>query len=317
MVLKILLVITILLQIIAATIAIRMTKKTKYNSAWILFAIALTLMVARLIAEFINMVGRDLVLPKDFMVWVSVITSLCFVVGLFYVRKIIYYISQIEEKRRLTQKRILNTIISTEEKERRRFSKDLHDGLGPLLSSAKLSISALKSNNRSSGQEAILENATFVIEEAIKSLKEISNNLSPHILNNFGIARALSAFINSLSLPGGLKINFTTGIKGTRYSANLEAIVYRTVCELVNNAIKHSSATLVTITIEDNNGQLSIVVSDNGKGFDTEDIETGTKQGMGLYNISSRITSIKGDIDIKSIEGIGTTVKIKINEFSD
>lgn len=317
MILKILLVITIILQIAAAGIAIKMTKVTKFNSAWILFAIALTLMVARLIAEFVNMIGGYIMLPKDFMVWIGVITSLCFVIGLFYVRKIIYYISQIEEKRRLTQKRILNTIITTEEKERRRFSKDLHDGLGPLLSSVKLSVSALKNNEHSPSQDAILQNANYVIEEAIKSLKEISNNLSPHILNNFGISRAINTYINSLSLPPTLKINFESTIKGKRYSANLEAIIYRTVCELVNNAIKHALPTLITISISEFTSELFVQVSDNGRGFDAENIEHDSKQGMGLYNVSSRISSLKGDMNIDSIKGMGTTVKIRINEFSD
>ena len=87
MVLKILLIITIILQIFAAFIAIRMTKVTKFNSAWILLTIALSLMVVQQLAEFINNVGE--VLPKDFMVWVGVITSLCFAIGVFYIRKII------------------------------------------------------------------------------------------------------------------------------------------------------------------------------------------------------------------------------------
>lgn len=314
MVLKILLIIAILLQIIAAGLAIRMTKVTKFNSAWILFAVALTLMVGRLVIELVALVGQEISLPKDIFAWIGVSTSLCFVVALFYVRKIIYYISHMQEMQRISQKRILNTIISTEEKERRRFSKDLHDGLGPLLSSAKLSVSALKRGEHSPQQGEILDNATYVIEEAIKSIKEISNNLSPHILNNFGVARAVSNFINSISLTQGMKINFENNIKGQRYGSNIEAIIYRTICELVNNGIKHSNATLIEIDVHECNGDINITVSDNGDGFDVDGTELESRQGMGLYNISSRITSLKGSMEIISEINLGTTVKIVINE---
>lgn len=313
MVLKILLVVTIILQIIAALIAMRMTKVTKFNSAWILFAIALTLMVVQLLSEFINNLGRDLVLPRDFMVWVGVVTSLCFAVGLFYVRKIIYYIASVEQKRRLTEKRILNTIISTEEKERRRFSKDLHDGMGPLLSSVKMSVSALSKMELDDSKREIIQNADYVIEEAIKSLKEISNNLSPHILNNFGVSRAVSNFINKLTLPSYLKINFQTNLKSTRFSNNIEAILYRVVCELVNNAIKYADPTQINISIMLEGTDISLSVSDNGKGFDVERYESHHNGGMGLSNISSRISSLKGTMDIKSVIDKGTTVAITIN----
>lgn len=317
MVLKILLIIAIILQLFAASLATKMTKVTKFNSAWILFAATLTLMALQMVAEFINMAGGKIVLPKDFMVWVSVITSICCVTAIFFTRKIIYYISQIEENKRLTQKRILNTIISTEEKERRRFSKDLHDGLGPILSSIKLSISALKRSEQYTGQNAILENTTISIEEAIKSLKEISNNLSPHILNNFGIYRAVNNFVNMLSLPSNLKVKLLGNISTQRFSQNTEAIVYRTVCELVNNAIKHANATQITIDITVEKESLNITVSDNGKGFDVELYEQDSKQGMGLYNISSRVTSLKGEMTIESIKSLGTTVKIKLDEFTE
>ncbi|MFI3268664.1 MAG: sensor histidine kinase, partial [Rikenellaceae bacterium] len=131
MILKILLVIAIVIQLFAVALAVKMTKVTKFNSAWILFAVTLTFMAVQLVAEFINVLWGEVLIEADVMVWIRVFTSLSCVVALFFTRKIIYYISQIEANRRLTQKRILNTIISTEEKERRRFSKDLHDGLGP------------------------------------------------------------------------------------------------------------------------------------------------------------------------------------------
>ncbi|MDE7356380.1 MAG: sensor histidine kinase [Rikenellaceae bacterium] len=311
MVLKILLVITMLLQMVAVGMAIRMTKVTKFNSSWILFAIALTLMLFQLVFGFLNMFELEFRLPKDLFVWVSVMTTLCFVVAIFYVRKLIYYIAQMDANRRLTEKRILNTIISTEEKERIRFSKDLHDGLGPLLSSVKLSVSALSKMEPDDSKREIIRNADYAIEEAIKSLKEISNNISPHILNNFGVSRAVTNFINKLTLPPYLKINFQTNIKGQRFSSNIEAILYRVICELVNNAIKHAdpSSVDVVLTLEDKEN-IQLTVSDNGCGFDPE---ADRSRGMGLSNIGSRISSLKGDMTIDSSPGSGTRVAIRIS----
>lgn len=124
--------------------------------------------------------------------------SLCFAVGILIVNKLLNYIARTESQRRISERRILNTVLRTEEKERRRFSKDLHDGLGPLLSSAKMSVSALSTSDMSAQNQEILRNVTYVVDEAIRSLREVSANLSPHLLDNFGLARAVSNFINKL-----------------------------------------------------------------------------------------------------------------------
>ncbi len=267
MVLKILLIITVLLQMVAVGLAVRMTRMTKFNSSWILFAVALTLMLASQVFDFIDILGIGTALPKDVSVWIGVIISLCFVVAIFYVRKLVYYISKMDHNRRLTEKRILNTIISTEEKERIRFSKDLHDGLGPLLSSVKLSVSALSKMEPDDSKREIIRNADYAIEEAIKSLKEISNNISPHILNNFGVVRAVTNFINKLTLPTYLHINFDTDLRGRRFTSNIEAILYRVICELVNNAIKHADPSRIDIVLKlEDKDNIRLTVSDDGCG---------------------------------------------------
>ncbi len=311
MVLKVLLIITVLLQMVAVVLAVRMTRMTKFNSSWILFAVALTLMLASQVFDFIDILGIGVALPKEISVWIGVIVSLCFVVAIFYVRKLIYYIAQMDANRRLTEKRILNTIISTEEKERIRFSKDLHDGLGPLLSSVKLSVSALSKMEPDDSRREIIHNADYAIEEAIKSLKEISNNISPHILNNFGVVRAVTNFINKLTLPAYLKINFDTDLRGRRFTSNIEAILYRVICELVNNAIKHADPSRIDISLKlEDKDNIRLTVVDDGCGFVPDD---DNRRGMGLSNISSRISSLKGDMKIDSSPGKGTCVSICIS----
>lgn len=315
MVLQILLIISIILQLLAAVTAIRLTRVTKYNFSWILFTIALTTMSIIRCGEYIQIVGdKELHLPTDFFVWMGVGTSLCFAVGVFYVKKIFNYIDKLDFQRRLTEKRILNTVLRTEEKERLRFSKELHDGLGPLLSSAKMSLSALSRSELSSENKDIIQNTTYVIEEAIRSLREISNNLSPHILKDFGLARGVSNFINKSLAINPIKINFSTNLKAERFDTDVEVILYRVICELINNSIRHSQGTEVNLALNYENQQISIEYDDNGRGFSPQAV---MDVGMGLSNITSRISSLKGNSQIISSKGNGMRAIISVDLNND
>lgn len=310
MVLKILLIISIILQLVAALVAIGLTRVTKYNLSWILFTIALTCMAFMRLGEYIQVTEiKDLRLPHEFFVWMGVATSLCFAIGVLLVNKIFKYIASIESQRRLSEKRILNTILRTEEKERLRFSKDLHDGLGPLLSSAKMSISALAHGNQTPAeQEEILNNTNYVIDEAIRSLREISTNLSPHILKNFGLSRAIFNYVNKLA-HGRMHITFDTNLRDERFDTDIEVILYRVISELVNNSIKHSGASLIKIVLTFADNTLSVDYTDNGCGFR---IEEHSQAGMGISNIKSRISSLKGGVHISSVPGQGMQARIRI-----
>lgn len=311
MVLKLLLVISIVFQLMAAAIAVRLMRRTKYNSSWILITVALILMTVTRCAEYVQVAWRtDLDVPQDFFVWMGVVTSLCFAVGVFLMRKIFDWIDHLNRQRRLTERRILNTVLRTEEKERQRFSKELHDGLGPLLSSTRMSLSALKGQDMSAESREILDNTSYVIEEAIASLREISNNLSPHILNDFGLAKGMSNFINKLSSKGTVgEINFETNLKNERFDTDVEVILYRVMCELINNSVKHSGASRIDLSLRYDGDVIGIEYADNGRGFNPAAM---MDVGMGLSNISSRISSIKGTSEITSARGEGMKAIIKV-----
>ena len=314
MVLKILLLISIVLQLSAAVIAIRLTRVTKYNLSWILITIALTVMALQPLAEFMQVgFGKEYMVAQDIVVWVGVLTSLCFAAGVFLIRKILNYISTVETKRRLYEKRILNAIIQTEERERQRFSKEIHDGLGPLLSSVKMSVSALDRMNTDPKQQAIIRNASVVVDEAVRCLKEVANNLNPHILMNFGLIRGLNNFINKVASFGGIKIRFDTNLKDERFDPNVEVILYRVVCEMINNTLKHARARQINLNIAYKNEEILLIFEDDGIGFEPEKAIDVPGGGMGLSNIVSRIGSIKGSVDIYSKPDCGTTITIKVN----
>ncbi len=310
MVIQILLIISVILQLSAASAAIGLTRKTKYNLSWILFTIALSLMAFMRFGEYIQRTTFwSWRLPDEFFVWTGIVTSLCFAVGILLVKRIFGYISSTEHQRRISERRILNTVLRTEEKERQRFSKDLHDGLGPLLSSAKLSISALADGEMSSRSREIIDNTRYVIDEAIRSLREISVNLSPHVLNDFGLSRALSSFISKLPREAGLKIAFETNLQGERFDMDVEVILYRVLCELINNSLKHAGASRIDIRLEYSEELLQIRYRDNGRGFEMREV---SDRGMGFSNISSRISSLKGGVSITGRPGKGMEARINV-----
>lgn len=300
MVLKILLLLSVLLQLAATITAISLMRRTKYNLSWILFSVALVIMSVLRLWEFFHATNNLL------LVWLGVATSLSIAVGMFYVRRIFSWQDRRDQQARISQRRILNTVLRTEEKERVRFSKELHDGLGPLLSSARMSLSAIKGVDNPS----LLENANLVIGEAIASLREISNNLSPHILNDFGLARGVSNFISKLP-SGRTSVSFTTNLRGERFDDDVEVIIYRVVCELINNSLKHAGATQASVGLNIAGDRLVLEYTDNGRGFVPEAM---MDVGMGLSNIASRVASLKGACEIWSEPGKGMRAHISVNQ---
>nr|NQU92639.1 sensor histidine kinase [Bacteroidota bacterium] len=309
------LIVSIILQFVATVFAIRLIKVTKYNISWILISIGLMIMAARRLFEFFTYVNRDL---SDAMLtlnnWLGVLISILLVIGIFYIGKIFIYLKRMEELRQQSEKRILGAIIFTEENERKRFAKDLHDGLGPLLSSVKMSVSSLSSGNEKEPRKAIYNNAMQAVNESINSLKEISNNLSPHILDHFGLAKAIRSFTSKIEQVGKVRIDFRTNLKDGRFDSQVEVILYRAVCELVNNTLKHADAGKVLISLDQENNMLKVLYQDDGKGFDFEKAMLQENGGMGLHNIQSRIASINGTFRCESWpgEGIIVTIAVKI-----
>lgn len=314
MILKILFVITIILQFFAVGVAVKLTKVTKFNFSWMLLTLGFIIMAIMRLVEFLPYISD--IKPQDYreiFVWGGVITSLAFAIGVFLIQKIFKYMKRVEDSRRLTEKMFLNTIIQTEERERKRFAKDLHDGLGPLLSTVKMSVSSLSQMKHDDVSREIVENTELVINEAIKSLKEISDNLSPHILNNFGLLRALNNFCNKINVARTIKINLESNLRDDRFDSNVEVVLYRVICELINNTIKHAKAKKIDLSLTKNGETLEIEYKDDGKGFDVQKVlEHPSSSGMGFSNIYSRINSLKGEINIASEHRKGTLVTIKV-----
>lgn len=308
MLIKILLVISIIVQTLATAYALRLVRATKYNSVWILFIVGFSLLSVERFVQLL-MAGGHYV-PRWWFGYLGIVVSVCLSIGVMYAHKLFKYIDRLNRQRQLLNKRILTAVLRTEEKARSRFSKELHDGLGPLLSSARMSLSALARDERSPEQKEIIDNTTYVIDEAIRSLREISNNLSPHVLNDFGLARGVQNFIDKSAAMHDAKIRFTTNLRTERYDTDIEVILYRVICELINNSLKHAACTSINLSLSQNGSELALDYTDDGRGFNPQAM---MDCGMGLSNISSRINSLGGVFDIASAKGRGMRAAIRVN----
>lgn len=311
MLLQFALVLAMLLQVFAAGVSIKLTRVTKYNSSWMLISAGFIMMAIRCLVEFLPTISDFA--PQTFrevFVWLGVAVSFFFAVGVFLIQKIFKYMKKVEQEKRDIEKNLLNAIIQAEETERKRFAKDLHDGLGPILSTVKMSLSSLSRIEKDDQTKKILRNSDMVIDEAIKSIREISNNLSPHILNNFGLNKAMRNFINKINYSDTIKIKFTSNFENDRFEINTEVVLYRVLCELINNTIKHAEASLINISLEKMADKISCRYKDNGKGFDISMLSPSQHSGMGYSNMVTRINSLNGSFHISSEKEKGTKASI-------
>ncbi len=316
------LIISIVLQLIAVAVALRLTKITKYKISWILISFGFVFMAVRRFIDLIQFLKQkpvdELNLLND---WIAVLISILISLGVIIIPEIFSYIKKEEQARSVAEKKVLGAILKTEEKERKRFANDLHDGLGPLLSTIKLSLSALIKTEQDQSKLNIIKNAEKVTEEAITSIKEISSNISPHILKNYGLVSAIKKFSDKIVDSGILTIDFQSNMRELRFETNLEILIYRSVCELINNTIKHAQAENVNInlTYNHNNNILDILYDDDGIGCNIDEILNGNTIGMGLQNIVSRISSVNGFINIESKidNGFHTYISIKTDIINE
>lgn len=316
MVLKALIIISIMLQTLATIAAIRLVRLTKYNSIWILLIIGMAAMSVTRYGQYIQTFVDDSTAkaPNELYIWLDAVASLCIAVGVLYAHKLFTYIGHLDHQRKLTNKRILTAVLRTEEKFRSRYSRELHDGMGPLLSSAKMSMSVLAKRAEDEENRELIASTSAVIDEAIRSLREISNNLSPQVLNDFGLVRGITNFINKNPQLRTIEMRFDTNLRKERFDHDIEVILYRVICELINNSLKHSGCTKIELDLQLVYDRIYLTYSDNGRGFDTQAV---ADYGMGMSNLTSRIHSLGGTIEITSQPNKGMAASIVVSTVGE
>jgi len=241
--------------------------------------------------------------------------------------KILTIILDITERIKTDQK-IFNAIISAEEKERSKLANELHDGLGPLMSTLNLFIQGIDKVEDADIIKTFAKKSQTVFNEIMQTITEVSNNLSPHILHKFGLYTGIKVFIERISKNSEInfifdfdkkleeKSNNNMRIEDNSLSIQLDELheitIYRIITELINNTVKHSKATNIYIKIKKQGQDILINYTDNGIGFEIEEVLR-NNLGLGIQNIKNRLKKINGTVKFVSSKNKGFSADIVIN----
>jgi signal transduction histidine kinase len=230
-----------------------------------------------------------------------------------------------EKEQRLQQEQIkflerqqqlvsLQSMLNGQETERTRIAKDLHDGLGGLFSTVKMNFSVLQHENVALKSDPLFQKSYEMVDTASAELRRIAHNMMPEVLMKLGLIQAVQDMCVSVSSSRLLKVSLQAYGMSQRFNAGTEIMLYRIIQELINNIIKHAQATQAIIQFNKDGNRLTVTVEDNGRGFNTQEVDAGTHTGM--ETVKSRVNYLNGNINIDSQNGIGTTVLMEflVNE---
>lgn len=203
-------------------------------------------------------------------------------------------------------------VLEAEEAERVRIAKDLHDGVGQLMSAARMNLSAYEHDAmpRSNEETESLGKAISLVEQSCVELRTVSHNMMPNALLKNNLAAAVRAFISQID-QRRLAVHLQTEGLEERLDANVEAVLYRVIQECVNNVIKHSGADTLDISLRHETDSITASIEDNGRGFVVHDTSQ-DREGIGLKNIRTRIDYLRGSVEIDSAPGRGTVIMLQV-----
>jgi len=221
-------------------------------------------------------------------------------------------IDELETEKQLTA---TEAVLKGEEQERTRLAKDLHDGLGGMLSGIKFSLNNMKENLIMTPDNVhAFERSIDMLDSSIKEMRRVAHNMMPEVLVKYGLDTALKEYCEEMDHSGILHVNYQSiGMQQATIPQTTSVTIYRIIQELLNNTIKHANAKNVLVQLHQSAQEklLAVTIEDDGNGFDTELLKQSA--GMGWLNIQNRVEFLKGRLDLQSAPGKGTSIMIEIN----
>ncbi len=220
---------------------------------------------------------------------------------IFHQRKIIRFQLKLQNMEQDQQKILLDASIRLQEEERQRLAADLHDDAGPLLATARLYLNENLVNQDKASQLQSIFQARQILDDTIQLIRNISHNLMPPTLKNFGLESATNDLFQKISGSGMINASSRFHDYKTRLKTEKELIVFRVLQELINNILKHSNASFIHLT-QNNQGDMFVLrIHHDGRGIVQADFDKLNKSniGLGLKNISSRVRVALGKISFE------------------
>lgn len=210
-------------------------------------------------------------------------------------------IKQLENEKQLIA---TQAVLDGETAERSRLARDLHDGLGGMLSVVKLNLKEIGYDSMSEKQDVSrFDKALDLLDQSVEELRRVAHHLMPDTLIRYGLRTSIEDFCNSIPIA-----HFQYLGSKERLDERLETVLYRCTHELVNNAVKYAEATAINVQLMIDENLVSLTVRDNGKGFSPNQVTSGS----GLDNIRTRVSAYSGKMTIHSAPGKGTEISIEI-----
>ncbi|WMZ79241.1 sensor histidine kinase [Staphylococcus pseudintermedius] len=218
--------------------------------------------------------------------------------------------AQLQRQEKLYQRNMIQKTIAAQENERKRISRELHDGVVQELININVEMRLLKYQNDMDVLQSNAKNIEGLMTKLIDDLRNLSSELRPSTLDDLGLDAAFKTYFKQIENNYGLAINYHFDIDSERFDAEIETVVYRIVQEAVFNAMKYADIDDVDVIIRKDDHYLYAEVSDQGRGFEPSDSPKGT--GLGLYGMYERAELVNGKLNIETQKGKGTIVSLEV-----
>lgn len=199
-------------------------------------------------------------------------------------------------------------LIRVQEEERKRLSRELHDGVGQIITALKMELSKLQAIDNEADRGR-LHRARAHADEALQTIRNVSRLLRPTLLDDLGLEAALQWHVEDFTRRTGIRCRLSFRLRDDSLNETVATGIYRTIQEALNNCEKHSGATEVSVTVEEEGYEIVVSIQDNGQGFSPE--STG-KDHFGILGMRERSHMLGGDLQIESKKGSGTTVTLRL-----
>lgn len=221
-------------------------------------------------------------------------------------------LQQLREKEEM-RVQLLEKLMTAQEEERKRISRELHDETSQALTSLMVSLKVLESEATMCSVGERLQEMRQVVSQTLEEVHHLARELRPSVLDDMGLVPALERYIRDYTQKYGTEADFhTTGFEGQRVSGPAEVALYRMIQEALTNAAKYAKAQSISVLLNWRENWVTAIIEDDGVGFDPENVTSNPSHGLGLFGMQERASLLGGSLKIESGPGAGTTVFIKI-----